>query len=388
MNDFGTEDGAASAVRPARPARRGAAAASRWDMAVIGAGPAGSACAYSALEACPDMRVALVDRDTFPRDKACGDAVREEAAVTLGDEFGLGALFDERPPVLHRIVTTSPQFAHLKNFLKGKRLVYIVEREVLDHSLFKAAAGRGAADFTGHKLTGASFDERSGDWAVTLRKASGATAEIRCGTLVGADGAGSRVRRIAGLDRSADRHTSVALRGYARASGLPARTMRFDFIESLAPGYGWTFPLRDGRVNVGVIIDKAGYKRAGQSLKSYLDEYLRMLRGEGVEITGLEGFMAHPLPLGSELPPLVPKPGVALIGDAGSMIHPLTGEGIHFAIWGGRRLGTNVGQCVQRGTCVQAGLESFAEAYAQRFSRTMKGVGLLCDQIRFRKLIM
>lgn len=73
MSDFGSGNGAEDA--------------SRWDMAVIGAGPTGSARAHSALAACANMRVALVDRETFPRDKACGDAVRQEAAVTLG-EFG------------------------------------------------------------------------------------------------------------------------------------------------------------------------------------------------------------------------------------------------------------------------------------------------------------
>lgn len=46
-----------------------------WDVAVVGAGPAGAAAALGALHAEPGLRVALLDRAAFPRDKACGDGV-------------------------------------------------------------------------------------------------------------------------------------------------------------------------------------------------------------------------------------------------------------------------------------------------------------------------
>ena len=278
----------------------------RWDLAVIGAGPAGSVCAYCALMACPGLRVALVDRETFPRDKACGDAVREEAMLTLS-ELGLGAPFADRPPVPRRQATVPRRFTYMKQMLKGNNRIYVVERQVLDHHLFEAAIDRGAADFSGHKLTDARVDENSEDWVLALKQSSGATVEVRCATLVGADGAGSRVRRIAGLELSGDRYTSVALRGYARVEGSAARAMRFDFLESVLPGYGWTFPLTGNAVNVGVIIDRMIYKLAERSLKSYLEEYVRWLRGEGVALTDLGPVMAHPLPLGSELPPLIPR---------------------------------------------------------------------------------
>ena len=368
-----------------RPATGADGNGPRWDMAVIGAGPAGSVCAYSALAACPELRVALVDRETFPRDKSCGDAVRREAAIAL-DNIGLGGAFKGRWPVPHRSSTYPAGFEYLKNFLKGNQPIYTVEREFFDNFLFEAALGRGAADYSGHKLTDASFDERSGEWVLSLKKRSGAAVSMRCRTLVGADGAGSRVRRIAGLDCSGDRHTSVALRAYARARGLADGTMRFDYLDSVLPGYGWTFPLRGSKVNVGIIIDRGSYKRGGRSLKSYLHEYLRALRGEGVAIDRLSGFMAHPLPLATEFPPLVPRPQVALIGDAASMVHPFTGEGIHYATWAGRTLGSIVGERARRGANVQPGLDSFAEAHAARFARSMRAVGKLFNQIRFRKL--
>ena len=384
MSGSNNGTGAAGAAR----APPGAGAnASRWDMAVIGAGPAGSVCAYSALAACPRMRVALVDRATFPRDKSCGDAVRGEVAVALGN-LGLGGAFRGRSPVPHMSATAPPRFRYLETILKGNDLFYMVEREHFDNHLFEAAVELGAEDFTGHKLTGAIFDEHSGDWVLALGKTSGASVGIRCRTLVGADGAGSRVRRAAGLGCSPSKHTSVGLRAYAQAEGPVGSTMRFDFTESLLPGYGWMFPLTGGKVNVGVAIDRPGYKRGGRSLKSYLDEYLHELRGAGISTGDPSGFMAHPLPLASELPPLAPKPGVALIGDAGSMVHPFTGEGIHFAVWAGRTLGAMVGECVDRGTAVQAGLERFGEAYRQRFARPMTAARAAFDRVRLQKLLM
>jgi len=60
----------------------------RYDVVVVGAGPAGCAAAAAALQARPNARVAILDRATFPRDKPCGDGVAGEV-VDLLDRLGL-----------------------------------------------------------------------------------------------------------------------------------------------------------------------------------------------------------------------------------------------------------------------------------------------------------
>ncbi|WP_244301943.1 NAD(P)/FAD-dependent oxidoreductase [Streptomyces viridosporus] len=75
-----------------------APAPARWDLAVVGAGPAGAATALGALRADPDLRVALLDRADFPRDKACGDGVAPHV-LDLLDEVGVTGLVDDRIPV-------------------------------------------------------------------------------------------------------------------------------------------------------------------------------------------------------------------------------------------------------------------------------------------------
>ena len=200
--------------------------------------------------------------------------------------------------------------------------------------------------------------------------------------LVGADGAGSRVRRLAGLRHNEDEHTAVGLRAYAQAEGLGDEAIRVDWLESLIPGYGWTFPLAHGKVNIGVGIDKRDFKRKGTGLESYLDEYVRYLSSQGVAIRNLGDIKVHPLPLASETLPLVPKRQMALVGDAAAMIDPFTGEGIHYGIWAGRALGRIVGRCVNAGD-VQAGLERWEKAYVEQFGKDMEGAQSLRAMLRF-----
>lgn len=356
-----------------------------WDVAVIGSGPAGSVCACSALATSPRLRVALVDMQVFPRDKACGDAIRVDAAAVLR-ELSLGAVFDGRP-LIDELIPTPPH-GLLEDVGDGSYRLgyYIVERKVFDNHLFEGAVQRGAGDYSGHRLVDAAFDDAAGLWRLTLARRAGGVTRIGCRTLVGADGPASRVRRLAGVQTHQARHTCIALRAYARAEGLGRGTMRVDHLRSLMPGYGWTFPLAGGRVNIGVILGADDYKRAGRPLNSYLDDYVRYLTGHGVGIREIEHVRTHPLPLASQVVPLVPRPGLALVGDAAAMVNPFTGEGIHYGIWAGRELGRNVGRCVNRAGSRQAALESYARAYAERYAEPMKRFGDLRNLYRLRML--
>ena len=363
-------------------------------MAVIGAGPAGSVCAYSALATSERMRVALIDREVFPRDKSCGDAIRHDAALMLR-ELDLGSIFDGRPIIRNIQATSPPEFRYLEMLLEDAdpadpigQGYYIIERKVFDHYLFEAAIGQGARDCTGYRLTDAEFDESDKLWNLALRGQAKAIIELRCRVLVGADGAGSRVRRLVGLDLNEDEHCALALRAYAQAEGLAERTLRIDWLKSLIPGYGWVFPLAEGKVNIGVIIDKRDFKRDNRRLESYLDEYVRYLGNNGVAISNLDDIKTHPLPLGSQSLPFVPRQQVALIGDAAAMINPFTGEGIQYGIWAGCSLGHAVGRCVNQGGSVQAALESYARAYTERFAESMKRYQSLRTWVRFQKFFV
>ncbi|MCY3880200.1 MAG: NAD(P)/FAD-dependent oxidoreductase [Rhodobacteraceae bacterium] len=350
-----------------------------FDLAIIGAGPAGSVCANSALAEFPDMRVAIVDRETFPRDKACGDAIRYDAVSKLKD-LGLDAVFEGRrlidniqPAFPPRFQFLDQLFAHNAQSRAGCNSFHIVERRVFDNYLCKAALRAGAEDFTGFSLTDARSSQSGQGWILTLKHNSGRTREVVCGVLVGADGAGSRVRRIAGLKRNQDKHTALGLRAYANAPGIAENCMRFDYLENFFPGYGWVFPLTGDRVNVGVGIHKIELKSCKRSLKSLLGEYFAYLRQTGIQVADPlpSDIKSFPLPLASQTLELVPKPRLALVGDAAAMIDPFTGEGIQFGIWAGDMLGCSVARSLRDGGDPQVGLESYAEAYAAHFGEVI-----------------
>ena len=356
-----------------------------WDVAVIGAGPAGSVCACSSLAISPQLRVALVDMEAFPRDKACGDAIRVEARDLLR-EMGLDAVFDGRP-LISRAVRKFP--AALSRFGAGKYLQshYIIEREVFDNHLFSGALRQGAGDFSGHRFVDATFDPAAKLWRLTLAARSGARMELRCAVLVGADGASSKVRRLLGVERQRPAHTAVALRAYAQAEGLDIGAIRIDLLRSLVPGYAWTFPMAGAKVNIGVDVQRREYKRAGRRLESYLHEYLEHLGEDGVTIRNLKRVDTHPLPLGSQAVALVPHPRVALVGDAAAMINPFTGEGIHYGIWAGHALGRAIGGSANGNALWQTALTSYARAYAEEYGEEMKAYAGLRDMLRFQSVL-
>ena len=379
------EPGSRSSNRESRQAGPGSAVDGEvWDLVVVGAGPAGSVCACSALAAARGIRVALIDQERFPRDKSCGDAVRSDAAAMLG-ELGLGGIFDGRPEIHHLVATCPPRFGSLHRIVdRNTDSYYVVERVLFDHYLCEAAIERGARDYTGFRLTDAKFDGSSELWELSLKSRNREVSGMRARVLVGADGAGSRVRRLAGISLNDDKHTALALRAYAQAEGLEAGTMRIDWLECTVPGYGWTFPLLSGKVNIGVALDQRDYKRNGVALESYLEEYVRYLSTQGIEINGLSDTRSHPLPLGSQSVPLVPGQNVALIGDAAAMIDPFTGEGIHFGIWAGREVGRIAGRCFTGGD-MQAGLESYVKAYPEQFGEEMETGQSIRVGLRFLK---
>ncbi|WP_245966704.1 NAD(P)/FAD-dependent oxidoreductase [Sphaerisporangium album] len=289
-----------------------------WDLIIVGGGPAGSAAALRAKQLRPDARVLLLDKADFPRDKACGDGIaahgRDELAL-----LGVPGLIDDHRPA-RRLEVVSPGGARVHATVA--RPNYVVPRMVFDARLVEAARERGV-EVRRHNVR--EMDVR-GDRVVL----DGATVGR---VVVGADGANSVVRRLAGLPPSPPRHTAIAVRGYA---DVPAD----DDVQFIAmqrdgwPAYAWSFPVGDGTANVGFGMLLPRLRATGlpgrQVLHGRLAELLPHLPARDLR--------AHHLPLS----PGRPRPGagrVLLAGDAAGLINPLTGEGIYYALLSGRLAG-------------------------------------------------
>ena len=280
----------------------------RWDMVVVGAGPAGSAAALGALNADPDLRVLILDRSDFPRDKACGDGVAPHVLDVLADVGVLG-LLDDRVPV-RRLRLEHAGTAVSRDMA---RPAFVVPRTVLDVRLLDSALAAGAS-FRRHRVR-------------SVREESGCAVldgTIHATTVVFADGARSSLGPALRAPRS---HSALAMRGYAPVRPAHRGQQVIVFGSSRQPSYAWSFDIGDGRANVGYgeLLRPGRPAPSRPLLLRQLDELLPGCGDDGSDWRG------HHLPL-SSWSWNQPDGRILLVGDAAGLINPMTGEGIYYAV--------------------------------------------------------
>jgi geranylgeranyl reductase family protein len=333
------------------------------DVAVVGAGPAGAIAACSAARR--GLRVALIDRSTFPRDKTCGDGIGPGAVRVLCD-LGLDTVLAGRRPVAS-VTVFGPAGERSENpvpVVPGKSTdVFVVPRVEFDEHLFRAAIAAGAEDLSGTRYVGTA-ESGEGARTVELRDASGARRTLRAHLVIGADGAYSAVRKdLVGPERRKPQFLGLAMRAYAEsrdfeADGAAGPSMLFEFGRELLPSYGWVFPVGGGMINVGVGLPIAQLRERGVDMRRLLTEFVDRLRERGVSIGELREVRGHQLPGVVEMPRLAHR-RAALIGDAASMINPVSGEGIAYGMTAARRLIDALPDELADGRALNAALEKF-----------------------------
>lgn len=307
----------------------------RYDLVVVGAGPGGSATAYYAARA--GLNVLLLDRQEFPRDKACGDGLMPHAASEVA-LMGLGDWLDEPSHGKFSGFTIYTKTAHLRQnvppTLHGPH-GYIIKREETDAKLLDRATGAGAEFRSGVRATEL---QRSNTGAVTGIEATENGEKLQFGTplVVAADGIGGFAAEGMKVHQNA-----VARRQYFKGVDGPDKENLHLFVSEdlnkAGAGYGWVFYFGDGSANVGAGVSTRSLEKTGRNLKDYFDRFL--------EEPEIAGWLKDAEPEGP------PKSwslkmgmwgakryaqGLLMVGDAGSMIHPISGEGVGYAIESGR----------------------------------------------------
>jgi geranylgeranyl reductase family protein len=297
------------------------------DVTIVGAGPAGAAAAITARRA--GLRVVMVDRATFPRDKCCGDGLTAEA-LRLLDGLGLDPTRVGSWTVVNDVVVRGPSGREVVFPLPRGDGVFaaVARRADLDAALVDVARAEGAFVVEGVAVVGARQDAET----LTVELADGR--EVRAPYAIGADGMWSPLRKLLGGGLPDHRGEWHAFRQYlADVSPRAARELMVWFEPDFLPGYAWSFPLGDGGANVGFGIQRGTSYRVGDMKHLWPDllarPHLRAFLGEGARPEA--PHKAWPIPARVDAIPL--SMGRALfVGDAAAATDPMTGEGIAQAL--------------------------------------------------------
>lgn len=300
----------------------------RWDVVVIGAGPAGSTAALAALSERPGARVLLLDRERFPRDKSCGDGIAPHVLDVLGP-LGAADVVDGWVPLRQL------ELVRGRRSVRGRmaRPVWVIPRRVFDARLVDRAVAAGAV-LRRHRVR----QVRTDGPAVLV------DGDIRARVVVAADGAHSAVRAAVGAAPCG--RQALAIRGYAPTPPDRAGQQLIRYGEGeVQPSYAWAFDRGDGLSNVGY----GELLGAGRppSRRGLLDQLERLIPGT---VERGERWRGHHLPLsgwgwGREQP----DGPVLYAGDAAGLVNPMTGEGIYYAVATGALAGRSAVTCGEPG---------------------------------------
>jgi len=316
------------------------------DVIVVGAGPGGSAAAYHMAR--HGLRVLLLEKTTFPREKVCGDgltprATRQLIRMGVDTSAKAGWLQNKGLRVIGggvRLELDWPELASFPNYgLVRTRLDF-------DDMLAQRAAEAGVTLLTGVTVTGPVLD--ADDRAIGVEAKVGPDkqpVQYRAPLIVAADGVSGKFPLAMGLAKRDDRPIGVAVRRYYQS---PVRADD-DYLESwlelrsaqdrdrLLPGYGWIFGLGDGRVNAGLGILNSSSAFGKTNYRAMLTDWLGTTPPEwGLrdEANADGPILGAALPMGFNRVPHYTR-GVMLVGDSGGMVNPMNGEGIAYAMESG-----------------------------------------------------
>lgn len=368
------------------------------DICIVGAGPGGAATAlklsYSGI---PSI---LFDKATFPRDKICGDAVSGKVTTLLNrldpeilnrfnaQNFHTGvwgirffAPNGRRIDVPFRSLEND-SYADLPN-RPGESPGYVCRRLDFDHFLVREVLLRPDIDFRPDTAING-YTKVPGGWQ--LESPAGQPLAT-CKLLIIADGAQSSFsRHIAGLEKDPQHH-AAALRAYYRGVThfSEGNFIELHFIKEITPGYFWLFPLPDGYANVGIGMRSDILKKKKINLNRVLEELIQhhpLIKNRFLTAEKIGNTVGYGLPLGSKPRPISGE-GYMLVGDAGHLIDPLTGEGIGNAFYSGFIAADQAIQCLKANDYSAPFLRDYDKRVARVLGSEMRLSRKLQEMMRY-----
>ncbi len=324
-------------------------------ITILGAGPGGAATALRLAQM--GIPSVLIDKATFPRDKICGDGMTGRTIAILNridptivetldkapyqaDSWGVTFLMDHKRkfPVpfrknYNKEADKTPCFVskridfdnHLVEKVRSQPLIQLIENQNID-----------------------THERTTEGWILGDKKSD---FKIKTTLVIAANGANSPfMRHVAKIAVDPKHHAGAVRAYYKNVSGChDDNYIELHFLKKYLPGYFWIFPLPNGEANVGFGMLTGTISKRKVNLKKALLEIIETNPGvkERFQNATLDGdIIGFPLPLGSKRHALSDD-NYMLVGDAASLIDPLTGEGIGNAVYSGYIAAEQADKCLK-----------------------------------------
>ena len=324
----------------------------RYDVIVVGAGPAGSTAAKTAAE--KGLDVLLVEkRQEIGVPVRCGEGVSK---TFLKEHMEIDERWVCAEVKGSRIYSPDGSMVEMGEEVSGKEVGFVIERKIFDRALAELAASAGAEVRVKTTVTGLIFED---DFVKGVRlRHLGKECEVLADLVIGADGVESKVGRWAGIDTSLKPSDIETCAQYLMA-GLDVDQEYCEFYlgSEVAPGgYAWVFPKGEGKANVGVGILGSNTGKFKPKPIDYLNRFVDKYFPEGKVV----GMVVGGVPVSGGLEKITEN-GLVLIGDAARQSDPITGGGVLNGMDAGKLAGEAAYKAISAGDLSAKNLEKLYE---------------------------
>lgn len=331
------------------------------DVVIVGGGPAGSTLAYHLSKA--NVKTIVIEAEKFPRDKVCGDgvspiALRElhDIGITQTDTFKKANAIEQ----VGLFIKDDQAYIQLE---KPDELPYharIIPRIDLDHMIYQVAKNAGAVYCENCRVIDYNVSTHK---VVTTYKNGTTKKQIISKLIVGADGSRSIVGRKLRGAMPDPAYQLLGLRSYYKNVEGPQNRVDIYFSEDNFPGIYWLFPKGKTGANVGMaMIYKTCPQRASEVRQRFASHIaanpdLKKRLGKGKTTEKIQGW---PITFYDSRNPITAD-RVLLVGEAGGLINPLSGDGIQYAVLSARWASENIVTCIRQNDCSADALNGYQQ---------------------------
>jgi len=311
----------------------------KYDILVIGGGPAGALAAKTAVEM--GLSACLVEkRPAIGAPVRCAEGIGKDA---LHEFIEPDPKWISAEMTGASIVAPDGFLMKLESGLAGNKVGYILDRKFFDRELVWKAAEAGA-DIAVKTRASAPIMENGCVKGAKI-ESCGKVTNVIADVVIAADGVESKFSRWCGIDTTVPVSEIMSSVQYVIADiDIDAHSTVFYLGNEIAPqGYLWVFPKGERSANVGIGI--SGKKSGeGHRAKDYLDRFVKKTFPCGKPIEYIAGGVSVCRPLKCTV-----ADGLIIAGDAARVVDPLTGGGIYNSMYTGRLAAQVAAECIGKG---------------------------------------